>query len=144
MVNLRANQHGDREFTKDRETRDEVVWRLVLGYVHYTKKRQGIGEEMTPAHLSENLKQAEEELRKSEAKYRSLFDLSPIAIFLLDRDGNFLSANGAGEELLKASAQEIVGTNIVSTYSPHELSSGQVPAEKIGGGLFRFERSLLR
>ena len=62
---------------------------------------------------------------------------------MLDRDGNFLSANGAGEELLKASVQEIVGTNVVSTYLPHELSSGQVPAEKIGGGLFRFERSLL-
>jgi formate hydrogenlyase transcriptional activator len=99
---------------------------------------------MTTAHLSENLKQVEEELRQSEAKYRSLFDLSPIAIYLLDRDGNFLSANAAGEELLKASAQEIVGANIVSTYLPQELSSGQVPIEKMSGGLFRFERSFLR
>ena len=63
---------------------------------------------------------------------------------MLDHDGNFLSANAAAEELLKAPAQEIVGTNIVSTYLPRELSAGQVPAEKIGGGLFRFERSLLR
>ncbi|MGB8536215.1 MAG: sigma 54-interacting transcriptional regulator [Acidobacteriaceae bacterium] len=99
---------------------------------------------MTTVHLSENLKHAEEELHKSEEKYHSLFDLSPIAIYLLDRDGNFLSANAAGEELLKASAPEIVGANIVSTYLPQELSPGQVPAEKTGGGLFRFERSFLR
>jgi formate hydrogenlyase transcriptional activator len=120
------------------------VQRQVLGYVHYTKRGRELAKAMTTAHLSENLKQAEEELRKSEAKYRSLFDLSPVAIYLLDRDGNFLSANAAGEELLKAAAQQIVGANIVSTYLPQELSAGQVPPEKIDGGLFRFERSFLR
>jgi formate hydrogenlyase transcriptional activator len=99
---------------------------------------------MTTAHPSEEVKQAEEELRKSEAKYRSLFDLSPIAVYLLDGEGNFLSANPAGEQLLKASAQQIVGTNIVSTYLPQELSSHHKPAEKLEGGWCRFERNFLR
>jgi formate hydrogenlyase transcriptional activator len=109
-------------------------------------KRTGrdAGDEMTTAHLSENLKQAEEELRRSEAQYRALFDLSPIAIYLLDREGNFLSTNPAGEQLLKSSAREIVGTNIVSTYLPRDLSSHHVPAEKLEAGLFCFERSFLR
>ena len=97
---------------------------------------------MTTAHLSDDLKQ--EELRKSEAKYRSLFELSPIAIYLLDGEGNFLTANPAGVQLIKSSAQEIVGTNILSTYLPEELSRHQVPAEKSRGGVFRFERSFLR
>jgi formate hydrogenlyase transcriptional activator len=96
---------------------------------------------MSTAHLSDDLKHAEE-LRKNEAKYRSLFDLSPVAIYLLDAEGNFLSANPAGEKLLKAPAQEIVGTNIVSTYLPLELPSHQKPAEKMGG-LSRFERNFL-
>ena len=86
------------------------------------------------AHLNENLTQAE-------APYRSLYELSPIAIYLLDGDGNFLSVNPAGEQLLGASAQEIVGTNIISTYPPGELSS--LPLEKLGSGLSRFERSFL-
>jgi formate hydrogenlyase transcriptional activator len=97
---------------------------------------------MTTAHVSDDLKQ--EELRKSEAKYRSLFEFSPIAIYLLDGEGNFLSANAAGVQLLKSPAQEIVGTNILSTYLPEELSPHPVPAEKSRSGVFRFERSFLR
>jgi formate hydrogenlyase transcriptional activator len=141
------SQPSDREFAKNRETRQESgTQSMVLGYVHYIKKRSigKLAKTMTTAHPSEDLKQAEEELRKSEAKYRSLFDLSPIAIYLLDVEGNFLAANPAGQQLLKASAQEIVGANIVSTYLPQELSSQQQPAEKLGGGLFRFERNFLR
>ena len=88
--------------------------------------------------LSENLRQAEEKLRET------LFELSPIAIYLLDTAGNFLSANRAGEQLLKASAREIVGVNIVSTYPPGDLSSGTIPAEALADGLSRFERTLLR
>ncbi len=88
--------------------------------------------------LSENLRQADEKLRET------LFELSPIAIYLLDTAGNFLSANRAGEQLLKASAREIVGVNIVSTYPPGDLSSGTIPAEALADGLSRFERTLLR
>ena len=55
----------------------------------------------TTANLSENLVHADDALRVSEAKYRSLFDLSPVAVYLLDGAGNFLSANAAGAQLLK-------------------------------------------
>jgi formate hydrogenlyase transcriptional activator len=88
--------------------------------------------------LSDNIGHAEEELRKS------LFELFPIAIYLLDREGNFLSTNPAGAQLIKASAQEIAGTNIVSTYLPEELSSYAIPAEKVSGGASRLERSFMR
>jgi len=88
--------------------------------------------------LSDNIGHAEEELRKS------LFELFPIAIYLLDREGNFLSTNPAGAQLIKASAQEIAGTNIVSTYLPEELSSYAIPAEKVSGGASRLERRFLR
>jgi PAS domain S-box-containing protein len=42
--------------------------------------------------------------RLSDAIYRSVFELSPVAMYLLDAEGNFLSANSAGEQLLRAAA----------------------------------------
>src|ERR1700733_3242276 len=82
--------------------------------------------------------------RLSDATYRSVFELSPLAMYLLDAEGNFLSANSAGEQLLRASAQEIAGTNIVSTYLPGEHSSHAAPAEKSSRGVSHFERIFLR
>ncbi len=95
---------------------------------------------MTTSHPSKTLIQPDEPV-KGEAKYRALFELSPVAIFLLDNDGNFLSINSAGARLLKASEQEMVGANIASTYRPGELSSA--PLEQRNGS-HRFERSFLR
>ncbi len=99
---------------------------------------------MTTAGDSKNRERAEDESRRNEAKHLSLVDLSPVAIYLLDGDGNFISANPAGEELLQSSAQAIAGTNIVTTYLAEELSSFGTPVEQVQTGLFRFERRFLR
>jgi PAS domain S-box-containing protein len=82
-------------------------------------------------------------LPDSDAKDRSLIDLCPAAIYLLDGSGNFISTNPAGEQLLKSSSKEIVGTNISSTYLPEELSLLRGPGEQMESGPFRFQRSLL-
>jgi formate hydrogenlyase transcriptional activator len=95
------------------------------------------------AHVSETTRQVEQESRKSEATYRSLFELSPVAIYLLDAEGNFLSVNPAGEQLLKTSAKTILGTNIVTTYLPWELAPQAIPAEKLRGSS-RLARNFLR
>jgi formate hydrogenlyase transcriptional activator len=95
------------------------------------------------AHVSETTRQVEQESRKSEATYRSLFELSPVAIYLLDAEGNFLSVNPAGEQLLKTSAKTILGTNIVTTYLPWELAPQAIPAEKSRGSS-RLVRNFLR
>src|ERR1700722_455420 len=95
---------------------------------------------MTTSHPSKTLVQPDEPV-KGEAKYRALFELCPVAIFLLDDDGNFLATNSAGAQLLKASEQEIVGANIASTYPPGEISSGVL--EQTSGSR-RFERIFLR
>jgi formate hydrogenlyase transcriptional activator len=99
---------------------------------------------MRTSQGGENLVQRDDEALKSEAKYRSLFELCPVAVYLLDSDGNFLAANSAGAQLLKCPVQEMVGTNIVSTYLAEELASYRVPVETMKGGWFRFERSFLR
>jgi formate hydrogenlyase transcriptional activator len=79
-----------------------------------------------------------------ESQDRSLIDLCPVAIYLLDGDGNFISANPAGEELLRSSSRQIAGTPIATTYLPEELSSFGAPVEQMQSGLLRFERSFLR
>jgi len=95
------------------------------------------------AQAFEARERAEDELRRSETKYRSLIDLSPVAIYLLNSDGNIISANPGGLELLKCTAQEIMGMPIASTYLPEELSQLRLPVEKIQSGVSRFERSFL-
>jgi len=57
-------------------------------------------------------------LLKSEEKYRDLIDLSPDAIFIVDSDDNYVSANPAGLELLKCTAQKLTGMPVSETYLP--------------------------
>jgi len=92
------------------------------------------------AQAFEDLQRVEKELRQSEAKYRSLIELSPAAIYRLDGEGNFLSANPVGLELLKCTAPEIAGMSIADTYAPDDLN-GKQPTEKMKSGLLRFERT---
>jgi formate hydrogenlyase transcriptional activator len=97
---------------------------------------------MTGAYKSENHERAEDGSRRSEARSLSDVELSPVAIFLLDKDGNFISTNPAGEELLQSSSQEITGKNIAATYLPEELAG--LPVEQVQTGLLRFERRFVR
>jgi PAS domain S-box-containing protein len=96
------------------------------------------------AQTMEDLRRSEDELRRSEVKYHSLVDLSPAAIYLLDSDGNFLSANPAGLDLLKCTAEEVHGLSIEDTYTQEEMNSYKVPLEKMKVGLVRFERTFVR
>jgi formate hydrogenlyase transcriptional activator len=85
-------------------------------------------------------------LLKSEEKYRDLIDLSPDAIFIVDSEGNCVSANPAGLELLKCTAQELGSIQVRETYVPEERGEFQSRMEKVmkTGTSFRFERAFLR
>jgi PAS domain S-box-containing protein len=96
------------------------------------------------AQAFERAGQALEELRKSETKFRSLLNLSPVAIYLMDDTGQFFSANQAGLKLLGCTADELSGMPVGATYSPEELSRIKTPIEAMGSGLMRFERTFLR
>ena len=48
------------------------------------------------------LKQAEEELRDSEERYRTLFDLGPVAVYSCDRAGVIQNFNRRAAELWAA------------------------------------------
>jgi PAS domain S-box-containing protein len=85
-------------------------------------------------------------LLKSEEKYRDLVDLSPDAIFIVDSEGNYVSANPAGLELLQCTALELTGMPVSHTYLPEERGALRSKLEEIikTGTVVRFERTFLR
>jgi PAS domain S-box-containing protein len=84
-------------------------------------------------------------LLKSEEKYRDLIDLSPDAIFIVDSEGEYVSANPAGLELLKCTAQELTGMAVTDTYLPEDRGRFRSWLEDMKTeAIVRFERTLLR
>ena len=52
---------------------------------------------------------AEEEIRKSEASYRGLFDTIRQALYMLDREGKFVDVNAGAEKMYGYAREEFIG-----------------------------------
>src|SRR5205823_7666902 len=90
-------------------------------------------------------KRAEEELRKSEEKYRDLIEISPDAIYVVDANGVCVLGNRAGADLVGLPQDELVGTPVTDTYLPGERDLFLERLEKLrGGGTLRYERIFVR
>jgi PAS domain S-box-containing protein len=79
----------------------------------------------------------EEELRHSQKRFHDLFENSPDAIFVEDRDGNVLDANASACALHGLTREELIGKNAVEDLVPpaqreqarldfHKLATGQI------------------
>jgi PAS domain S-box-containing protein len=88
---------------------------------------------------------AQESLRRSEAKYRDLIDVSPDAIYIIDTDLTYVLANPAGAALAGCSQEELIGTPIAETFVPEErpLLPARMEMMKTEPYL-RFERKFVR
>ncbi|TFH05955.1 MAG: PAS domain S-box protein [Candidatus Thorarchaeota archaeon] len=64
-----------------------------------------------------------------ENRFATLYDMSPIAYFMLSRNGTIEQVNAAAEELLGLEAEELIG-NPISQYLP-EPKPGYDPAAEI-------------
>jgi PAS domain S-box-containing protein len=83
-------------------------------------------------------------LLKSEERYRDLVDLSPDAIFVVDSEGNYVSGNPAGLELLKCTAEQLTGMPVSETYVPEERGAVRSNLDEMKtGSISRFERTLV-
>src|SRR3984893_12244177 len=88
---------------------------------------------------------AQESLRRSEAKYRDLIEVSPDAIYVIDTDLTYVLANPAGAELVGCTQEELIGTPIAETFVPEErnLLPARIEMMKTEPYL-RFERKFVR
>ena len=62
-------------------------------------------------------RRAEEAVRRSESKYRALFEQSRDAIYMTDLDGTIVETNGAMRDLLGLTAPDLTGANVESFFA---------------------------
>ncbi len=74
--------------------------------------------------MSEQRRQSEEELKKSEERYRELVENANSIILRWDRDGRISFFNEYAQHFFGYSAEEIVGKNVVGTIVPESDSDG--------------------
>jgi diguanylate cyclase (GGDEF)-like protein/PAS domain S-box-containing protein len=99
----------------------------------------GISEDVTER------KQAEQQIRDSEAKYRGLIEQASDGIFVSDAEGNLLLANSRWCELLGYTKDGVTGMNARETYLEEEKETHAKRLEQVRAGqTLRFERVVRR
>jgi len=76
-------------------------------------------------------KRAEEALRRSEAEFRSLFEQSLDAVYLVDLNGTLRNVNRAGLNLFGYTRHELVGANVTVLYADPDTRA-DVAREALG------------
>ena len=64
---------------------------------------------------------AETALKESEEKFRTIYELSPMGIAVMDLKGNFHRANQSFQKILGYSEEEIIKLNLTDVISPEDL-----------------------
>lgn len=61
-------------------------------------------------------KEAQDALKKSEERYRTIFDFSPVGIMIEDRDGNIIEVNKALCQMSGYREEELEGSSVFDTF----------------------------
>ncbi len=124
-----------------------VIGAVGRGYAQALRVRAlGEHEEITRAALVAR-RRADDALRASDARFRVLFEHSPVAITMMDSQGGSLEANQAAAELVASSVDDICKTHLEHWAPPDEvprfwedltrLAAGDVESVEVERGLLR-------
>jgi diguanylate cyclase (GGDEF)-like protein/PAS domain S-box-containing protein len=116
------NEESDQNLTP-------FVWegRMIIGgevrWVHYSSRPRNIGDgdRILTGILMDitDRKQAEEALRASEERFRSLIVSAPDAVYVVGQDGKIVFANAEASRLLGYSPDELTGMPVENLLSPN-------------------------
>ena len=124
----------DRVFKGNSITVEDAVYRSGEGSGSYILKINGIpvlrNEKVVEALLIiedvTNWKRLEEDLIRSEERYRNIFNHAHCGIFFVDQEGNYLDANPAALEMLGYSRDELLTLNTREISSDSDQRMGKL------------------
>ncbi|MFQ6036011.1 MAG: PAS domain S-box protein, partial [Sedimentisphaerales bacterium] len=90
------------------------------------------GEITGTIHIAKDItehKKTEEQLCKSEEKYRSLIENADDFIYVVDKSGHVMSLNKAATELFGKKAEEIIGKSLLELF-PEEIANHNIQSIK--------------
>jgi PAS domain S-box-containing protein len=114
-----GDRHYHYEYVPLRDGRGQIEFGLV------------VGQNVTERH------RAEQALRASELRFRTLFEAAPDAFVIHDLEANLLDGNRAAEELFGLDRREVAGQNLFSAghFAPESIPTLLAAREKVLAGL---------
>jgi len=77
-------------------------------------------------------KQAEDELKVNEAKFRSYIDNAPDGVFIADENGRYMEVNQAACDITGYSKKEFLGLSIADLLPPNDIEKGLKSFQELG------------
>jgi len=97
-------------------SQESAIEAMNLGAYSYLRKPYDGDQLLLTVRRAIERQEAEDKLRKSEQKYRSLFEQSRDAIYITTQEGGFIDVNQSMLELFGYSREEMLETGVKNTY----------------------------